>query len=647
MRLRAKFFVKTVSVIILLCFGTIALFIRLDTLNEGNISREAVAGAPSSRRAIAKSNKSHNKEKGTPIVLGLVHVNGVEVNLERYRKEHGIDEQIAKHRNNDRNFRQSSQDSEHGHGPKRKIQPAVLKDTRGNFEVRNRPNSSGPGEYGVAVKLDPDEQEAYDRSIKEYGFNVVISDKISLDRSVPDIRHRECAFWHYPEDLPKASVIIVFHNEGWTTLLRTVHSVFNTSPPKQLAEVVMVDDYSDKGHLGSRLDKYLLEPRFEGKIKMVRNDKREGLIRSRSIGAEHASHGGALVFLDAHCECNINWLPPLLTRIALNRTTVACPTVDSIDSDTFAYGPQLDGICRGAFDWELYYKRIPIGEVETKRRKHESEPYPSPVMAGGLFAIDRSYFFELGGYDPGLKIWGAEQYELSFKIWMCGGTLEFVPCSRVAHIYRKLVPYTYPDTGGSFSVVHQNHMRVVEVWMDEYKKYFYANQPSLIGKPYGDISQQIEFRRKNCPRSFKWFLEEVAYDLLPNYPLPSANKYWGEIRAVDTEICLDTLGQIENGRVGVSGCHGMGGNQLFRINEVGEFRILDMCLFVFSKTLILNKCAKGKGIHQTWDYIREKQMIVEVPLDACLTYKSESQTVSVERCDETKASQKWEINHIN
>ena len=30
--------------------------------------------------------------------------------------------------------------------------------------------------------------------------------------------------------------------------------------------------------------------------------------------------------------------------------------------------------------------------------------------------MDRKYFFELGAYDPGMLIWGGENYELSFKV---------------------------------------------------------------------------------------------------------------------------------------------------------------------------------------------------------------------------------------
>ena len=53
-------------------------------------------------------------------------------------------------------------------------------------------------------------------------------------------------------------------------------------------------------HLKSELDNYVAE-NFGTLVKVVHNEKREGLIRARTIGARAAS-GKTLMFLDSHCE---------------------------------------------------------------------------------------------------------------------------------------------------------------------------------------------------------------------------------------------------------------------------------------------------------------------------------------------------------
>jgi len=107
--------------------------------------------------------------------------------------------------------------------------------------------------------------------------------------------------------------------------------------------------------------------------------------------------------------------------------------------------------------------------------------------------MDRQYFWDLGSYDEGMDVWGGENLEMSFRIWMCGGSLETIPCSRVGHIFRSFHPYTFPGNKDTHGI---NTARVVEVWMDEFKKLFYMHRSDLLSIDIGDTKPRQDLRKK-------------------------------------------------------------------------------------------------------------------------------------------------------
>lgn len=146
----------------------------------------------------------------------------------------------------------------------------------GNYEVGPVEGRSGAGEMGKAVHLTPEEKQRSQRWQREFGFNMIASDKVSLTRNIPDTRPDECKYWHYPQRLPKTSVVIVFHNEMWTTLLRTVHSILDRTPLDLLEEVLLLDDFSDKPHLKQKLEAYVHSTWPSGIVRLERTHQREG-----------------------------------------------------------------------------------------------------------------------------------------------------------------------------------------------------------------------------------------------------------------------------------------------------------------------------------------------------------------------------------
>ena len=179
-----------------------------------------------------------------------------------------------------------------------------------------------------------------------------------------------------------------------------------------------------------------------------------------------------------------------------------------------------------------------------------------------MFAINRKYFETLGGYDPGMEIWGGENLEVSFKLWMCGGELVCAPCSHVGHIFRERSPYKWPT---EVNVIRKNAVRLAEVWLDAYKYIFYERILFDLGD-YGNVSDRVALRQKLQCKSFDWFLKNVY----PDQYVPGESVYYGEIRSQynQSAVCMDSNAD-SNGQIIISFmCHGQGGNQVRNFLEL-------------------------------------------------------------------------------
>uniref|UniRef100_A0A7M5VHA3 Polypeptide N-acetylgalactosaminyltransferase n=1 Tax=Clytia hemisphaerica TaxID=252671 RepID=A0A7M5VHA3_9CNID len=502
----------------------------------------------------------------------------------------------------------------------------------------------GPGENGVGVKTSPQEHSKVEHSYQLYGFNQYVSDQISLHRSLSNPRPKQCQSKKYQPKLPKVSVIIIFHNEGWSTLLRTVHSVLDRSPKQLLHEIVLCDDFSVKEHLKEKLENYIKD---YPKVKLVRTKQREGLIRARVYGADHST-GEILLFLDSHCEANSGWLPPLLSEIERDYRTVVCPTVDYIDHVDFHYRG-VDPYIRGTFNWRFDYKERPITQEMKKARKDPTKGVRSPVMAGGLFAISRKFWEELGKYDPSMYVWGGEQYEISFKLWMCGGRMFNIPCSRVGHVYRDKVPYK----SNKLNAALINFKRVAEVWMDGFKDFLYHYREDIGAQDHGDVSERLQLRKNLKCKDFEWYLSNVVNDTLRTRYEP--NRAFGKIKSVSTNQCINfnKRSKRKNWPLVITECGEDETDKDFLIywTYIFELRygLTELCMEGDSQKptqVYVEHCHETQG-NQAFLFDVMTSQIVHRETNTCLQAPSkdaQEKTISLVKCDSTNKAQKWDMS---
>ncbi|KRZ16332.1 Polypeptide N-acetylgalactosaminyltransferase 3 [Trichinella zimbabwensis] len=497
--------------------------------------------------------------------------------------------------------------------------------------------SLGAGEMGSPVIIQSSMQSEVKARFKENQFNVVASERISLNRTLPDYRSSACRSIKYEKISLKTSVVIVFHNEAWSTLLRTVQSVINRSFVDYLEEIILVDDASAKDELITLVESYLKT--IPVAHTLIRLPQRSGLIVGRVRGAEIAK-GDVLTFLDAHVEVTDGWLEPLLFRISEDRTRVVAPVIDVISDDTFQYVTAAESTW-GGFSWTMNFRWYQASAREQKRRgKNKTTPIRTPTIAGGLFSIDRKYFFDIGAYDEGMRIWGGENLEISFRVWMCGGTLEINPCSHVGHVFRKQTPYTFE--GGTSNVIYGNARRTAEVWMDEYKEFYYKMTPSAMFAPLGNISDRIALRKRLGCKSFKWYLQNIY----PESNIPPTYYSIGYIKNEKNDLCLDTMGRKASGSPDLLTCHNSGGNQVWSYTGTLNIRADELCLQSsreVDSSIFLQQCNNDES--QIWDFDPDTYQFRHRQSRSCLT--ALNNMIIMAECYKGNLLQQWILEGYN
>uniref|UniRef100_A0ACB8FVG8 Uncharacterized protein n=1 Tax=Sphaerodactylus townsendi TaxID=933632 RepID=A0ACB8FVG8_9SAUR len=477
--------------------------------------------------------------------------------------------------------------------------------------------------------------------LEVHGFNEALSQQIPLYRELPEVRHHLCLQQESSPNLPTASVIIYFHNEAWSTLLRTVHSILATSPRALLREIILVDDLSTQGYLKTSLSEHI--SKLAG-VKLIRSNKRLGVVRGRMLGAARAT-GDVVVFMDSHCECLKGWLEPLLDRLASDRSQIVSPVIDVIDWKTFQFYHSMD-LQRGIFDWKLDFHWKPLPEHEEKARLSPISPIRSPTISEVVVAMDRHYFQNTGGYDPDMTLSGVENIELSIKTWLCGGSVEILPCSHVGHVYRARIPYQLQEE----DAVVKNKIRIAETWLDSFKDLFYEQNRNAFliseaGKP--NCSERFQLQKRLGCKGFQWIrmpstqVFHLSRTITKQHaPLPYSLYNTGAGFCVEYKTQQDAAG----GHLELSPCND-NINQHFEYSSMKKIcfsHSQQLCFDVRHKEVVLQNCTKAmENSSQLWD-IEENGMIVHILSGKCI--EALKTDLCLQKCNK-KANLIWQFEH--
>ena len=213
------------------------------------------------------------------------------------------------------------------------------------------------------------------------------------------------------------SVIIPYYQTPAATLARTLAALEGQNYPRELFEVVIVDDGSAPPL--TRLPDAALD------VKVARQERRGfGLARARNTGARAAAYE-ILLFLDSDTLAEADWIAAHArwhhaVSDAMTLGTRAYVAMDGIDAETIRRRP---GSLRELLAGRPAQPSHPESHLVRTRNLTTRADDPFRATLGGNFGIRKSFYRLVGGHNETFTRWGMEEIELGYRAYTRGGLL--------------------------------------------------------------------------------------------------------------------------------------------------------------------------------------------------------------------------------
>jgi glycosyltransferase involved in cell wall biosynthesis len=308
----------------------------------------------------------------------------------------------------------------------------------------------------------------------------------------------------------KISVIIPALNES-DRLSSTVRSFIQGRRTSIPLEFVIVDDGSSDGCcLNFAREAASLCRNSDVSVVLCGLAETQGNYAARNVGASQAT-GDILFMTDAHVSVFPGWDNDLVSGMSADYVNTTA-------------------ICSPSSSWAGYGCRFIYPDMSTKwNTLRPAVPAPVAVAPCAGTIISRRLFCQLGGYDPGMRLYFSGEAEFSVRAWLSGVEVRCLPAVRVAHRFKKGGEYSRYTQSIRSMMIH-NALRFSLLYLEqdqiaEVNRYYRQKFPaqsatamSLLDVP-GIKRRRAELQAR-FTRDFTWYRRRFQVTLPAVPPVP-------------------------------------------------------------------------------------------------------------------------------